>query len=149
MRAYAALPHEYLEEMAPLTDEEFGRLIRGLLRYSMTGEPIQAIGNEKFYTARVMGREDRYRNSYDDLAQRLSEAGKRGAAKRWGKSGDGLPMAPNGLDGNTKTEPKTKPDPYAPRPGGRRSRAAQAAMEERLKKDMEELARLTQRGCLE
>ena len=31
-RNYAALPYDYLEEMALLSDEEFGRVCRALLR---------------------------------------------------------------------------------------------------------------------
>ena len=46
-RNYAALPHEYLEEMDILSDAEFGRLCRALLKYSMTGEEVQLEGAEK------------------------------------------------------------------------------------------------------
>ncbi len=48
-RTYVALLHEYLEEMEELTDEEFGRLCRGLLRYSATGEVFEPSGNERFF----------------------------------------------------------------------------------------------------
>lgn len=60
-RNYAALPYDYLEEMAALNDAEFGRLTRALLVYSMTGEPIALCGNERFYAKRVMAQEDRFR----------------------------------------------------------------------------------------
>ena len=39
-RDYAALPHEYMEEMAALDDAEFGRLVRALLEYSRSGTPM-------------------------------------------------------------------------------------------------------------
>ena len=86
-RNYAALPHEYLEEMSELDDAEFGRLARALLRYSMNGEQITSSGNERFYAKRVMAQEDRFQNSYADNGknQKKSEAGLKGAQARWGK----------------------------------------------------------------
>lgn len=95
MRTYAALPYEYSEGMAELTDEEFGRLMRALLRYSKNGEAIVPTGNERFYAKLVMVQEDRFQRSYDELAQKRSEAGKKGAAARWGSKAI-LPYAPDG-----------------------------------------------------
>lgn len=77
-RTYAAVPHEYLEEMEALSDAEFGRLTRALLRYSMTGEAIALNGNERFFAKRVMMQEDRHQASYADLSRKRSEAGKTG-----------------------------------------------------------------------
>lgn len=82
-RNYAALPHEYLEELDALNDAEFGRLTRALLAYSMTGEPIALCGNERFYAKRVMAQEDRFKASYDETAAKRSEIAKSGAAARW------------------------------------------------------------------
>ncbi len=122
-RSYAALPYEYLEEMEALTDEEFGRLCRGLLRYSREGEPIRSEGNLRFFTRRVMGREDRFQESYEAQRQKLSRAGKKAAAARWGKGAtgedsepvpsDGAGMPSHAGDDNTKAEAKaeTKPKP--------------------------------------
>ena len=108
-RNYAALPHDYLEEMQELNDAEFGRLTRSLLKYSMTGEPIALSGNERFYAKRVMSQEDRFQESYIETSDKRREAGKKGAAKRWdGKNGNAiLPLANDGKNGNTKTETKT------------------------------------------
>lgn len=88
-RDYAAVPHEYRQEMAELDDGEFGRLIRALLEYSETGEPIVLSGNERFYAARVTAEEDRHRRSYEAISGVRSEAGKAGAAARWGKANAG------------------------------------------------------------
>lgn len=85
-RTYAALPHEYLEEMELLNDAEFGRLIRALLKYSMTGEIPSLSGSERVLFPRVKMQEDRYQASYEELSDTRSEAGKKGAAKRWGKN---------------------------------------------------------------
>lgn len=100
-RNYAAVFHEYLDEMENLTDEEFGRLMRGLLRYSATGELFEATGNEKFYVRRVMTQEDRIQENYEEERQKKSEAGKKGAAARW-ENGNAINR--NGKNGNIEIE---------------------------------------------
>ncbi|MBE5851327.1 MAG: hypothetical protein E7298_14610 [Lachnospiraceae bacterium] len=77
---YTAVPLDYLEEMAELTDAEFGRLIRGLMRYCRDGEAIEAQGNERFFAKRVMNQQDNYTERYRTLSEKRSEAGKKGAA---------------------------------------------------------------------
>ena len=111
-RNYAALPYEYLEEMEALNDAEFGRLTRALLTYSMTGEPIALCGNERFYAKRAMAQEDRFKASYDESKHKKSDAGKKGAAKRWdSKNGSAIPaMADDGKNGYTETDTKTNTD---------------------------------------
>lgn len=131
-RNYAALPYEYLEEMELLSDEEFGRLCRALLTYSSTGETTELEGAERYQWKRVQMQEDRFQESYNETAKTLSEAGKKGAAKRWGaQSNDnpatvsdsqaiahngqaigaiGTQIAPNGENGNTETETNTETD---------------------------------------
>lgn len=130
-RDYTAVPWEYLDEMDELTDEEFGRLIRALLRYSRNGEVISPSGNERFYVKRVMNREDRYQENYGDLSDVRSEAGKKGANARWnGKnmandSKNGKAIVANGKNGYTETKAKanteTNPNihtPLTPQKGG-------------------------------
>ncbi len=82
-RNYAALPHEYLEEMQDLTDAEFGRLCRALLKYSATGEKVQLCGNERYCMRRVCMQEDRFQLSYQGMIESKSQAGKKGAEVRW------------------------------------------------------------------
>lgn len=103
-RDYAALPHEYYEEMADLTDEEWGRLTRALLKFSIFGEIVELTGNERFFYRRVINRELRYQSAFQERAEKLSQAGKRGAEKRWG---NGQAMEGDGRDGNT--EPNSYP----------------------------------------
>lgn len=143
-RNYAALPHEYIDEMAELTDEEFGHLVRGLLRYSMTGELLEPKGNERFYARRVMMQEDRFQASYNELTAKRSEAGRKGAESRWHSKAS----LPYGSDGNTETETKIKPNNTTlPRSTERRNKAAAAAQTERMRKDMEAVVRITQGGA--
>lgn len=48
-RDYTPVPFEFLEEMDGLSDEEYGRLIRGMQRYSMTGEEPELEGTERLF----------------------------------------------------------------------------------------------------
>lgn len=126
IRDYAAVPHEYLEEMDALNDAEFGRLVRSLLVYSKEGTPIALCGNERFYAKRVMAREDRFQQSFLASQDKRSAAGQAGANARWGNAKDTnacdrMPTHPTASeemrsdtdDGNTKPKPKpdTKPKP--------------------------------------
>ena len=85
MREYAALPHNYIESLDRLTDEEFGRLMRALIRYSMTGETSELPGNEFYAFGMVKVNEDRFIKSYSNLTEKRSAAGRKGAAARWGQ----------------------------------------------------------------
>ena len=75
---YTALPHAYLEECEGLTDAEFGALIRGLLRYSLDGTPIEAGGNARFFARRMMNQEDFNRARWEEISRKRAEAGRRG-----------------------------------------------------------------------
>lgn len=104
-RTYAAVPYEYYEEMDELTDEEFGRLIRALLRYSMTGEERDLPGSERYFWRRVVNRELGLQQHYEDLSTARSAAGKKGAAARWGEHGK---MANDSKNGYVKVKDNVK-----------------------------------------
>ena len=80
---YCAVPHAYLDECETLTDEEFGRLVRALLRYSRDGEVIDLSGNERFFARRVMNQEDVNARRYEEAAARRREKAEKAAAARW------------------------------------------------------------------
>jgi len=80
---YCAVPHIYLDECEELTDAEFGRLMRALLRYSRDGEVIELDGNERFFARRMMVQEDVNARHYAELSAKRSEAGRLGALSRW------------------------------------------------------------------
>lgn len=123
-RNYAALPHEYLEEMDTLSDAEFGRLCRALLRYSMAGEEGRLQGAEKVVWKRVKMQEDRFQASYKELTDSRRAAGKKGAAKRWHHmADDGTAIADDGKNTYTETETKTETETNLPPPGGGRDTA--------------------------
>lgn len=137
-RDYAALPHEYLEEMAELDDAEFGRLARALLKYSATGEVVELSGNERFYYCRVIRREDRYQQSYESTSARNRENGKKGGRpKNPEKAGETQKTETNT---ETKTNTKTKTDPLPATAGKRAARAA-----ERMRRESQALEELMRR----
>ena len=102
-RDYAALPHEYYEEMGALSDAQFGRLTRALLLYSMTGQVTELKGSERHYLLRVIHREDRYRQSYESLTEKRRSAGRKGGLARAGKA-----RQCQAEQGYTDTDTKTK-----------------------------------------
>lgn len=110
-RDYAAVPHEYLEEMQILSDVEFGRLMRALLNYSRTGEPMALHGNEKFYVQRVMAEEDRHRRSYEETAANRAKAAMAGARARWQRmpeDAEGCQTQDTDTNTDSDSEPKRK-----------------------------------------
>ena len=158
-RNYAALPHEYLEEMDILSDAEFGRLCRALLAYSMDGREGQLEGAEKVLWKRVKNQEDRFKESYNELTESRKEAGKKGAARRWRHmADDGKAIASDGKaiichdshmadDGtNAYTETKTETKTNIPPPVGGRDTAPARVSIPAFEQVME-VAKL--RGCPE
>ena len=88
MREYTALPFEYLEEMDVLSDAEYGRLIRALQEYSMSGQEPELNGTEKVYWKRVRNRENRYREGFEDQDRAKSERALKAANARWSNAKD-------------------------------------------------------------
>lgn len=167
-RNYAALLHEYLEEMDILSDAEFGRLCRALLQYSIDGREGQLEGAEKVLWKRVKKQEDRFQESYAEQVQSRRNAGKRGAAKRWqtiaedgtaknGIAKDGSAIAEDGTpcqaiadDGkHSKTETKTEIETETEilPPGGGRDTRPPARVKAPTLEQVAEVAKL--RGCPE
>lgn len=110
-RDYTPLPFEYLEEMDHLSDAEYGRLIRALQQYSITGEEAKLNGQEKAHWKRVRNREDRYRESFDASDKAKSERGAKAANARWSKAKNAnvcTSIHEDACDANTDIEADTK-----------------------------------------
>ena len=85
---YVPIPIEYLAEMDSLTDEDFGRLIRALLRYGSDGTPIDLDGDCRFYAVRVMNKDDHYAaraEEEEEKRERTSRRNSRNASARYRK----------------------------------------------------------------
>lgn len=109
MREYTALPFEYLEEMDVLSDAEYGRLIRALQEYSMSGQEPELNGTEKVYWKRVRNRENRYREGFEDQDRAKSERALKAANARWSNAKDANACASitsNAKNAKTNTETK-------------------------------------------
>ena len=78
MKKITDIPNEYLEEMDCLSDAEFGRLIRGLLQYSITGVEPDLKGTERLFWKTVRNREDRFAEAYTQRCATQKENGKKG-----------------------------------------------------------------------
>lgn len=117
-REYTAVPHEYLEEMDCLSDAEFGRLIRALLVYSMTGEEQTLSGGEKAHWKRVRNRENRYQESFGEQEKLKTERAKNAANARWSNAKNAcasvsIPSNAKNAYTNTKANTKTNTDSKA------------------------------------
>lgn len=75
---YTIIPYDDLEEMDCLTDEEYGRLVRAFLRYSITGEEPELTGSERFFWKMVRNRENRRRKNYEAKVQKNAQNGAKG-----------------------------------------------------------------------
>ena len=85
-RNYAAMPFEYLETLRVLSDAQFGRLMRWLLKYASTGEYGDLPGREKMFRSMVQNQEDRHQASYDKAVAARSAKAQKAARARWDQS---------------------------------------------------------------
>lgn len=107
-RNYAALFHEYLDEMADLTDAEFGRLARALLVYSRTGEFPALNGNERLFKRRVIMQEDRAQESYVQMVEKNRANGQLGGRPRKPRETQRNPEKPTETQNNQQKPNETK-----------------------------------------
>lgn len=111
MREYTALPYEYLEEMARLSDAEYGRLIRALQTYSITGQEPDLKGAEVNHWIRVRNRENRYQASFEEQDKAKTDRATKAAQARWANAKNAnacVSTSSNAKNAKTKTKTKTK-----------------------------------------
>lgn len=107
-RNYAALFHEYLDEMADLTDAEFGRLARALLVYSRTGEFPALNGNERLFKRRVIMQEDRAQENYVQVVEKNRANGQLGGRPRKPRETKRKPEKPTETQNNPQKPSETQ-----------------------------------------
>lgn len=76
---YIQLYYDTVDACVALSDQQFGRLIRGILRYAASGEVPILKGAERHYLARYMQDIDRDKIAYDEKCRKSREA----ANMRW------------------------------------------------------------------
>ncbi len=77
------LPHDYLRTMEDLSDAQYGRLIRTLQHYAITGEIIPLVGNERFLFAPARYQIEDQRKISKQSMERRHAAAKKAAGCRW------------------------------------------------------------------
>ena len=106
-RDYTPLPFEFLDEMDILSDEEYGRLVRHMQAYSMTGEDRGPEGQERFFWKRVKNTVDRYAESYENRRKAMSDNGKQGGRPKADESKEKQTKA----NESKKSQPEPEPEP--------------------------------------
>ncbi len=76
---------DYRKHLSMLTDEERGRLLMGLLDYAEGAEVPNLDGPAAMAFSFISAQMDRDAEKYAEVCQRRSEAGKKGAERRWGE----------------------------------------------------------------
>ena len=110
-RDYTPLPFEFLEEMDILSDEEYGRLVRHMQAYSMTGEDQAPEGQERFFWKRVKNTVDRYAESYETRRKAMSDNGKQGGRPKADESKEKQTKANESKKSQPEPEPEPEPKP--------------------------------------
>ena len=118
-REYVPVAFDYLEEMEPLSDADFGRLMRALILYARDGVPIELDGDCRFYAKRVMNKDAHYARraeEEEEKAAKRSAHAKNAITARWTQQDEYSSILENTREGNTKpiqTKPiqdQSKPD---------------------------------------
>ena len=115
-REYVPVPIEYLEEMALLSDEDFGALMRALLRYGRDGTPITLGGDCRFYAVRVMNKDNHYADKAkreEEKKKKQSEQNSRNARARY-EGGEGRAAEACGGERADANAGNTKPNQSNP-----------------------------------
>lgn len=109
MKEITYLPNEYLEEMDCLGDAEFGRLIRGLLYYSTTGEEPELKGTERLFWKTVRNRENRFAEAYTKKCDANAKNGRKGGRPKKAAGFDGNPENQTVFNETQESQPKQNP----------------------------------------
>ena len=84
-RPYVPIPIEYYDEMQYLSNGDFGKLVRILMWYSISGEVLPVKGVLCHYINRVIDRQKRYYLEWESIRNKRSQAGRKGAEARWNR----------------------------------------------------------------
>ena len=86
-REYVPLPFEYRETLELLSDEDFGKLIRALIRYAAYGTPIELDGDARFYSKLVMIKDDYYAKKCAEEEERAAKRSRHASIAATAKHG--------------------------------------------------------------
>ena len=95
-REYICLYFSYLDYIAPLNDEERGRLLTAILQYGATGEEPEMAGNERMVFPAIRSQIDRDAIKYGERCKRNSQnIRNRWKGPRSGDESECEPIQPN------------------------------------------------------
>ena len=98
---YLKIFYDSIDALEQLGDAERGRLILAMMKYGSTGEVMQLNGNERVLFPIFKAQIDRDEKEMNTLSNARSEAGRKGAEKRWQTmANDGKAILPYGKNGN-------------------------------------------------
>ena len=75
---YVCLYNDYGINLGALSDEEFGRLTRAMIRYNTTGDAPEFTGNERFVWPIIRSQIDRNRKAYEKKCETNRRNGQKG-----------------------------------------------------------------------
>lgn len=97
--------HSYLKKCEKLKDQELGRLVRALTKYSDTGERQELAGCESIAFDFIADDIDRAKKSYEEKCQKNRENGKKASGTVRGRTVPNAPQSENkDKDKNEKKE---------------------------------------------
>ena len=102
-REYVPVAFDYLEEMEPLSDADFGRLMRALILYARDGVPVELDGDCRFYAKRVMNKDAHYARRAEEEEEKAAKRSTHARTAAAGRYAQACPSMPEYAQaGNTK-----------------------------------------------
>lgn len=116
--AYFKVYRDFIDIARELDNGARGRLFMALLQYVNDEEPTNLTGAERIAFLTMKSQIDRDEQTYDDVSKSRSEAGIKGAKKRWNKEENGnekmananFAILPYGKNGNCHKEKEKDKD---------------------------------------
>ena len=99
VKEYTKLWVSYWEYFEPLTDQEVGRLVRGMLCYKRTGALPPLTGNERFVWPAIQRDIDEGTRAQEERSQKMRENALSKARRR--KAADNTPKQKQAIAGNS------------------------------------------------
>lgn len=96
--------HSYLKKCEKLTDQELGRLVRALMKYSVTGERQELAGRESIAFDFIADDIDRAKKAYEEKCRTNRENGRKANATDRGRTVANAPQSKN----KSKSEDESK-----------------------------------------
>ena len=105
---YVCMYADYLEALAPFSDEERGRLLMAAIRYATAGEEPAFTGNERFIWPSLKGKIDRDAAAYQEKCEKSRVNGRKGGRPKKTEGFSEEPKKANKNENKNKNENENK-----------------------------------------